>query len=47
MERVTIYIDGSNLYHGLKNICRRTDLDFSRFSMWLAKGRQLIRTYYI
>jgi len=31
MERVSIFIDGSNLYHGLKNVLGRTDLDFARF----------------
>ncbi len=46
MERVSIFIDGSNLYHGLKTYLRRTDLDFARFIDWMVKDRKLIRTYY-
>ncbi len=30
-ERVMIFIDGSNLYHSLKNYFNRTDLDLGRF----------------
>lgn len=46
MERVCIFIDGSNLYHGLKNLFGRTGLDFGAFAERLANGRKLIRTYY-
>ena len=46
MERVSVFIDGSNLYHGLKNVLGRTDLDFQRFLHWLVGDRKLIRTYY-
>jgi len=30
MERVCIYIDGSNLYHGLKGECGQARLDFAK-----------------
>ena len=30
-EKVMIFIDGSNLYHSLRNHFKRTDLDIGRF----------------
>ena len=46
MDRVAIFIDGNNLYHGLKNEAGNTRLDFQKFVDWLLEGRNLIRTYY-
>ena len=46
MERIMIFIDGSNLYHSLKNHFNRTDLDIGRFCRKLIFKRQLIRIYY-
>ena len=46
MTRVAIYIDGSNLYHSLKNISNRTDLNFTKFIDRLVDGRALVRAYY-
>jgi uncharacterized LabA/DUF88 family protein len=49
-KRVAIYIDGSNLYHklkdlGLKNI---TYFDYSGLSKWLARDREVIsKRYYV
>ena len=45
-ERVMIFIDGSNLYHSLKNHFGRTDLDISKFSRRLLGRRMLTRIYY-
>jgi uncharacterized LabA/DUF88 family protein len=45
-ERVMVFIDGSNLYHSLKNHFRRTDLEIGRFCSKLVGRRSLIRTYY-
>ena len=45
-ERVMIFIDGSNLYHSLKNFFQRTDLDIGKFSQKLLEKRRLIRIYY-
>lgn len=45
-ERVSIYIDGSNLYHSLKRIAGRTDLDFAKFIALLQGSRRLVRAYY-
>jgi uncharacterized LabA/DUF88 family protein len=45
-DRVAIFIDGSNLYHGLKNNFRRQNLNFSEFVNKLCAGRQHFRTYY-
>lgn len=46
MERVVIFIDGSNFYHGLKNNFGKASINFERFSLKLTNGRKLIRTYY-
>jgi len=45
-ERVMIFIDGNNLYHSLKHVMGRTNLDFLGFSSRLVAGRQLMRAYY-
>lgn len=45
-ERVFIFIDGSNLYHVLGEICGRRDLQFDKFALKLANGRDLRRVYY-
>jgi uncharacterized LabA/DUF88 family protein len=45
-ERVMIFIDGNNLYHSLKHVVGKTNLDFEKFSAKLANNRHLIRTYY-
>jgi len=45
-ERVMIFIDGSNLYHSLKNYFKRTDLDLGKFCRKLLGRRQLVRIYY-
>ena len=45
-----IFIDGSNLYHLLKNIYgdlkSLNEFNFSKFSKLLCRNRKLIRTYY-
>jgi uncharacterized LabA/DUF88 family protein len=46
MERVAIFIDGSNLYHALKSNFNRYDLNFSEFAHKLCGQRQLFRVYY-
>jgi uncharacterized LabA/DUF88 family protein len=45
-ERVMIFIDGNNLYHSLKHVVGKTNLDFEKFGARLANDRHLIRTYY-
>ncbi|MFW6195594.1 MAG: NYN domain-containing protein, partial [Chloroflexota bacterium] len=45
-ERVMVFIDGSNLYHVLSDVCSRHDLNFGKFAEKLADGRHLVRTYY-
>ncbi len=45
-ERVMIFIDGNNLYHSLKHVIGRTNLEFEKFSSRLVGERHLIRTYY-
>ena len=45
-QRVSIFIDGSNLYHSLEENCKRFDLDFSAFAKKLCATRKLTRIYY-
>ena len=45
-ERVAIFIDGSNLYHSLKNTFKKTNLDFEAFCKKLVGRRKLVRIYY-
>lgn len=45
-DRVAIFIDGSNLYHSLKNNFKRVDLNFAEFTKKLCGSRHLVRTYY-
>ena len=46
-ERVTIYIDGSNLYHSLRNVMGRVvNLDFGKLAAKLVGDRRLVRVYY-
>ncbi len=45
-DRVMIFIDGSNLYHCLKNYFKRSDIDIGKFCDKLLDKRRLIRIYY-
>ena len=45
-NRVAIFIDGSNLYHALRDNYGRVDLNFTDFTAKLCAGRPLFRTYY-
>ncbi len=45
-DRVAIFIDGSNLYHGLRNSSKRQDLNYADFANKLCGSRRLFRTYY-
>ena len=46
LERVMIFIDGSNLYHSLKDNLHRTDIDIGLFCQKMLEKRRLIRIYY-
>ncbi len=49
MERVSIFIDGANFYHGIKSIDRRYSdfkFDFLRYIKKITRGRKLIDVYY-
>jgi len=46
MERVCIFIDGSNFYHGLKAASLPTNIHFNALAQRLCAGRHLMRTYY-
>ena len=45
-DRVAIFIDGSNLYHGLRSNFRHHNLNFAEFATKLCGSRRLFRTYY-
>lgn len=45
-RRVMIFIDGSNLYHVLKQNTDKQNLDYKKFAEKLCGDRDLIRTYY-
>jgi uncharacterized LabA/DUF88 family protein len=45
-ERVMVFIDGSNMYHSLKALFHRTDIDLGKFSEKLLGKRRLVRMYY-
>lgn len=45
-ERVMVFIDGSNLYHSLKQFFNRTDLDIGKFCQKLIEKKRLVRNYY-
>ena len=38
MERVMIFIDGSNFYHGLKEVIGTARIDFTKFGDILARA---------
>ena len=44
--RTMVFIDGSNLYHSMKNNCGQTNLDFKAFVEKIGKECEVIRTYY-
>lgn len=47
MERVSIFVDGSNFYHGLKSSRSPTKFDFHKFAVTLCgNDRKLVRLYY-
>ena len=46
MERLVIFIDGSNFYHGLKEEMGKAGIDFATFISMLCGERQLVRAYY-
>jgi len=45
-DRVMIFIDGSNLYHSVKNFFSRTDIDMGKLGNKLLDKRRLVRIYY-
>jgi uncharacterized LabA/DUF88 family protein len=45
-ERIAIFIDGSNFYHGLRAMFQRTDIDFERFCQKICSDRKHVRSYY-
>lgn len=45
-DRVAIFIDGSNLYHGLRSSFGHHNINFSDFANKLCGARRLFRTYY-
>ncbi|MBU0957561.1 MAG: NYN domain-containing protein [Nanoarchaeota archaeon] len=49
IEKVIVFIDGSNLYHLVKNLCpdqKQIEFNFSKFLKNIVGARTLIRVYY-
>ncbi|OGT97596.1 MAG: hypothetical protein A2X80_10005 [Geobacteraceae bacterium GWB2_52_12] len=46
MEKVAVFIDGANMFHGLKTDFSRIDIDYEKLVNKLVSGRQLTRVYY-
>lgn len=48
MERVAIFVDGSNFYHGLKEefAANVPAIDFQKLASLLCSGRKLVNIYY-
>lgn len=50
MKRVSIFIDGNNLYHGLKKIYGNSknymDFNFDKFTKFIAKDREIVSIFY-
>lgn len=46
MERVNVYIDGSNFYNLTRDVLGRVDIDLGQFAAKLVGDRELQRTYY-
>jgi len=49
MERVSVYIDGANFYHGVKSIDRGYKdykFDFTKYIKRIVKGRRVVDKYY-
>jgi uncharacterized LabA/DUF88 family protein len=45
-DRVMMFIDGSNLYHSLKDNFKRTDIEMGKLAQKMLDRRRLIRVYY-
>ncbi len=45
-QKIMIFIDGSNLYHSLKNFFHRADIEIGRLCRKLVDKRRLVRIYY-
>ena len=45
-DRVSVYIDGSNLYYSIRDVGAPANLDYVKFRDKLVAGRRLVRTYY-
>ena len=45
-QRLAIFIDGSNLYHAMRENLHRVDLNFAEFARKLCGSRNLLRIYY-
>ncbi len=46
MNRVMIFIDGSNFYHGMRDILGKVNVDYKKFIHKLVRKRYLMRVYY-
>ena len=46
VKRVVVFIDGSNLYHGMRSSLGKINIDYASFVKKLVGDRELVRVYY-
>jgi len=46
MNKIMIFIDGSNLYHGMHDVLGNVNIDYEKFIQKIVDERYLVRTYY-
>lgn len=46
MEKLVIFVDGSNYYHSLKKAFNKTNVDFQKLSDFLSSNYNLVKIYY-
>jgi uncharacterized LabA/DUF88 family protein len=46
MEKLVIFVDGSNYYHSLKKAFNNTNVDFQKLSNFLSSNYNLVKIYY-
>lgn len=46
MEKLVVFVDGSNYYHSLKKAFNKTNVDFQKLSDFLSSNYNLVKIYY-
>jgi len=46
MNKAMIFIDGSNVYHGMRRFFPNHSIDYAKLLSYLSNGRYVVRAYY-